>query len=293
MQSKIITRPQNPRLALAPIKALIPLLLCAVASQNVWAALVTMPAGSTVWMELTSNACDPDGDADCTGSNQLGANPAGGIAPITFIDGTTSVTGSAEAFPDLMRVYLLAATGSFMYVSMLDTYTVQGTASGTFEITVHFELSGMATSRPNGPFEQLIATSAGVEIGTFNPSTDPAVTEQFRVTPFTSANTALVNIASESHPGGSGTFQRPVGVGTSYTRTVSVGDIFDLAYGLTGTIAVGELDLRNTAAISFDLPQGVYLTSAQGGTFGIVPVPAAAWLFASGIAVLGALRRRA
>lgn len=45
--------------------------------------------------------------------------------------------------------------------------------------------------------------------------------------------------------------------------------------------------------IVISLPQGVYLTSAQGGTFGApVPVPAAVWLFASGLVGLIAVPRQ-
>lgn len=41
--------------------------------------------------------------------------------------------------------------------------------------------------------------------------------------------------------------------------------------------------MLNTAIIRFDLPQGVYLTSDLGATFG-VPEPATAWLVVTGLA---------
>jgi hypothetical protein len=55
---------------------------------------------------------------------------------------------------------------------------------------------------------------------------------------------------------------------------------------------VGNFDLLDTATISFDLPQGVYLTSVLGGTFGVVPEPSTALLLASGLAGLGVARRK-
>lgn len=266
-------------------QAAVTVLLSGLASGLAHSAPINMPGGSALWIEMDSNACDPDGDSDCLGSNQFGANPGGGIAPVTFIDGTTHASGAAEAYPDLMRSYISANTGTFMYMSMLDTYTVHGTANGTFQVTAHFGASGTASSLNNF----LLGATVRVEIGTFNTSTGN-LSEQFRVQPFTAANTALQSISNQV-----ATVTVPLNVATSYTRSVGVGDVFSLAFGLTSSVATGTIDLRNTALISFDLPEGVYITAANGATFGTVPavpVPAAVWLFGSALGVLGVLKRR-
>jgi hypothetical protein len=94
---------------------------------------VGMPAGSTVWMELDGNACDSDGDSDCLGSNQPGPNPPNGIPLTTFSESNgTWVTGFAEVYPDQVRSLVSGHSGAFLYISMLDTYTVHGTAEGAF-----------------------------------------------------------------------------------------------------------------------------------------------------------------
>lgn len=269
----------------------ISLLLGAMASETAWAVPVTMPDGSTVWMELSANACDSDGDADCLGSNQLGANPPNGIPLTTFNEGNgTWVTGFAEAYPNQARSYLSSYSGSFMYISMLDSYTVHGTAAGPFNITVHLDVTGTAASVVTGPWHQLNTASVQLEIGTWNPSTAPALGEQFRVTPFDASTLATQGFATQV---AATPFSHAVNVSASHTRSVGVGDVFDLAYGINSALGIGTLDLLNTAVISFDLPQGVYLTSAQGGTFGApVPVPAVAWLFVSGLVGLIAVPRQ-
>ena len=264
-------------------------------TETAWAVPVTMPAGSTVWMEFDSNACGTaPGEGECLGSNQPGPNPPNGIPYSTFGSGSVA-SGMAEVLPDRVRSYLSGNTGSFMYISMLDAYTVHGNASGPFDITVRLGASGVAQSIWQGaPVNEywLYNPYLNVEIGTFDPSTAVPYSEQFRVTPFGSGNSATHFITGIQR--GASAFTRPLSAETSYTRSVGVGDAFNLAYGVNSSISTGAVDLRNTAVISFDLPQGVYLTSAQGGTFGApVPVPAAAWLFGSGLlGLIGVARRK-
>ena len=263
-------------------------------TETAWAVPVTMPAGSAVWMKFSANACDSDGDADCLGSNQLGPNPPNGIPLTTFSESNgTHATGFAEVYPNQARSYLSANTGAFMYISMLDAYTVHGTAAGPFDITVHLAASGEAQSAYQAKINEhwLYRPSVEVEIGTFDPSTAVPYLEQFRVTPFGSGNSATHLISGLQRSASA--FTQPLFAETSYTRSVGVGDVFNLAYGVNSHISNGAVDLRNTAVISFDLPQGVYLTSALGGTFGApVPVPAAVWLFGSGLLGLVGIARR-
>ena len=63
----------------------------------------------------------------------------------------------------------------------------------------------------------------------------------------------------------------------------------------SGNVTSGacSFDLLNTAAIALEpLPEGVSFTAA-GGFNAVVPVPAAGWLFVSGLGILGWTRRRA
>lgn len=255
------------------------------------ASQIPMPAGSRVWMMLTSNACDLGDGSDCIASNHYGVNPPNGIPLSTFRESNgTYVTGAAEVLPGQLRSYLTSNSGSFMYVSMFDTYTVHGTASTLFDITVHLGATGSVNSIVNGTRELLVGGLVGVEIGNWSPSTDPAFHEQFRVNPFTPANAASQTFPTAVDV----SVSYPVNVATSYTRTVGVGDVFDIAYGLNSSVTIGSIDLLHTAVISFDLPEGVYLTSALGGTFGAaaVPVPAPVWLFWSGLLGLVGVARR-
>jgi hypothetical protein len=83
--------------------------MSALPGQVAQAGSIGMPAGSTVWMELESGACDnlATTRGDCIGSNVLGANPAGGIPTTTITEYPgRPTTGSAEIYPDLMRSYV-------------------------------------------------------------------------------------------------------------------------------------------------------------------------------------------
>ena len=71
-------------------------------------------------------------------------------------------------------------------------------------------------------------------------------------------------------------------------------DVLDLQADLYTKANAGTVDFGDTAAVSFQLPQGVTMTSASG-TFGsalaTVPEPAAYGLFVAGLALLVPLRR--
>jgi hypothetical protein len=265
--------------------------LAIVVSGAARATPVGMPAGSTVWMEWDSNACDSDGDSDCIGSNQPGPNPPNGIPLTTFSESNgTWGTGFAEVQPDQVRSFISGYGGGFIWISMLDTYTVHGTAVGPFDITAHLSVSGTASSVLLRGTHGLSAANVDLEIGTFNPSTDPTFHEQWRITAFSSGQQVIW-----SYPSTFSTiapFSVSIDAVASYTRSASVGDVFDIAYGATPHVGWGTVDLLDTATISFDLPAGVYLTSALGGTFGVVPEPSTALLFASGLAGLGVARRK-
>ena len=267
------------------------LLIASVAWQTASGAPVFIPPGSTVWMKMQSHACSATSldVADCAGSNQPGGAPPNGIPTTTFVDGLEFATGFAEILPNRVRIFTRSNVSAFMFASFQDTYTVGGTATGPFSITVDLHVTGAARSVPSGPPFQNILNAAfiEVEIGTFNP--DPGdvagghpFIEQFRIEPFNFAsNRNLQSIAGTSGPS---PFSRPIDVATSYTRMVSVGDVFNIAYGVNATFAGrAEIDLLNTATISFDLPDGVFLTSALAQR--LVPEPSGLALLALGLSL--------
>lgn len=259
------------------------LALAASGAAPAWAEV--MPAGADVWMVHRSNVCwdhvTQGGSSLCAASDQFGA--AGGIPMQTYNYSTSSATSFAQAFPDSVHTYLAGTDAGFMYVSMRDTYTVHGAAPGSFTITARLAAEGVANSIWRVDNYWLYRPYATVEIGTFNATTDPLL-EQFRVTPFYDGTPGATTATWEYGITIGSAVTVPFDVSTSYTKTVQSGDIFELGYGVNTTLITGELDLRNTALVSFDLPDGVWLTSQNGAVFGTpVPEPSSALLLAFGL----------
>jgi hypothetical protein len=252
-------------------------------AQTAEAAPIAMPAGSTVWMHFEASACpDADGD-DCIGSNLPGIAPPNGI-PLTTITNSSSqfATGYAEVLPDRVRTFVSGNFTSFLRASFQDTYTVHGAATGSFPITVTLSADGVArTVNIGGTFlpHRLTVANVGVEIGTFNASA-VAMQEQFRVSPFSPATEAVWThpTVAQSSP-----FEVPFGLAASHTLTAGVGDVFDLAYGINSAFGSGEIDMLGTAEIAFTLPDGVWITSSLGGSWGAVPEPSTFALTALGL----------
>lgn len=258
--------------------------------QSASAAPIYMPPGSTVWMKAIAGIA-PDADIDAfAGSNLPGDAPPNGI-PFTTITGSgTYATGFAEILPTRIRMYGSSGLSIHMFASFQDTYTVGGTAAGPFDITIQFRATGTMSTVQTGSFHQLIAGNVQAEIGTFSPISDAGgvpLNETFRVTPFADqasagATTAVIDRFVEATV--------PFDITATYTKTVSVGDVFDIGYGLRAATSKGTMDLLDTGTISFVLPEGVTLTSSLAQS---IPEPnaALALLAASGLA-LTARRRR-
>lgn len=250
------------------------LLAASIACQSASAAPIGMPAGSTVWMEFATTA-------DYAGSNQAGLAPPNGI-PLTTIPSPIAALGRgtvyAEILPTSIRTFVDAYQASaFLHASFQDTYTVSGAAAGPFDITVQLHVDGLMSGLTLFGQTHLIAF-VDAKIGTFNPSSDPDFPEGSRVSPFDAGAHASTGLVQVFYPASAGSF--PVDITASYTKTgVNVGDVFDIGYQVRSTASSGQIDLRNTGTISFDLPDGVFLTSALAES--LVPEP-------SGLALLAA-----
>lgn len=258
-------------------------------AEGAHAAPIGMPAGSTVWMHVEASACpDEDGD-DCIGSNLPGMAPPNGIPLTTFADGGQYATVYAEVLPDRVRTFLQNRFSSTVRASFEDTYTVHGAVAGTFPITVTLSAAGTASSVPITSFLNALASPGlQLEIGVFD-HTPGVGLEGGRVISFGGAAFGTWNYSTTSGPA---PFSVPVSAIATYTLNVGVGDIFPLAYGINSATANGEIDLlADGAVISFDLPEGVWLTSTLGGAWGVVPEPSTFSLTALGVGAFAARGR--
>lgn len=277
------------------------LLLGALGSAPAWAVRINMPVDSTVWMHLSSNYCLPRNadlsqGSDCAGSNEFGAVGIP-MANYSAQPDFRGVIATASVDGDGMHAYL---AGGHLWVSMVESYTVHGTATSPVDLTVHFGAEGTGYSEPLPPNNNshLLIGTARIKLGTWNPTVgdeNNIFLEQFRVRHFDPESVYSQGGSLESGPARPAPYQVPFDLAIDYTKTVSVGDTFDLGYSLHLVASRGSIDALNSARIAFDLPEGIYLTTARGGSYGLpeVPVPAAAWLFGSGLlGLLGLTRRR-
>jgi hypothetical protein len=204
------------------------------------------------------------------------------------------LTASGSIAPDAMHAFSSGNLATELDLAMHDTYTVHG-GSGPFSITATMHATGTASTLPAGPFQELVGANVKLTIGTYD--IDPATTPFPGVTPFDPTTTAL---AGPFELSGSSAGSVPIDVSVSYTRIVNPGDVFDLGYEMSSAMGLGTIDVSHTALISFDTPDGVFLTSALGGEFGDVPgapgggVPEpASWaLMIAGFGGIGAALRR-
>jgi hypothetical protein len=273
------------------------LLLGALGSAPAWAVLYTMPEGSTVWM--TWGGSDLCGEEHCAASNQLGPD---GI-PMTSLSGQiggfdVTIAAAASVYPDAVHAYIAGYHAEWLAIAFVDTYTVHGTASGPFDITAILAAEGSAFSQPTIRRDaHLLAAGLNLRIGEWDPvgGRDTPISGSGLVNPYRPYDTTMGGQSIEVGPSRREPYGMEFASEASYTRTVSVGDTFTNAYLVSLVMTNGVVDMLNTTRVSFDLPDGVYLTSALGGTFGLtpVPVPPALWLFGSGLlGLLGLTRRR-
>lgn len=249
-----------------------------------------LPSADTMaWLVLHGNFCP----GVCDTSDAFG--PTQGIERNTYTNphgGTT--TAEAWLSPTSAHAYLEANNSQAVFdLSMRDVYTVHGSATAPFSITAHLSVDALAeavwSARAKAYF--LMYNYATVKIGSFNNSTAPGFSEQFRVGAFPGA-TATYHVAEQTS---SLAFSEAMHAQTSYTRTVAPDETFELGYGFHFQSLYGRIDAMHSAHLDFDLPPGVWLTSANGAVFGTPPVPEppAVALMAAGVLGLLMTRRRA
>jgi hypothetical protein len=244
------------------------------------ATQIGMPSGARSFIEVKSNVSDEVG---AVGNLPLTGNLS------NFPDlGSLRASGSTDA--DSLGGFLSAEdyTGGFgfLHVSKFDTFTLHSDvlAAGTaVNLTVLLTTEGTVTRDSMG------FASAGAKIGNWNPATDPAFNEQFRVSTLA---TNFVQYSFSADP----LSAVPVHFTTELNFTQYIGSPFDLGFQLVLSAFNTELDFSHTATISFASPAGVTVTSLDG--FGAPPVAGvpdsgpALLLLAPSLFGLAVIRRR-
>jgi hypothetical protein len=238
--------------------------------------LYEIDSGRSVCDILCALEASPDPSVDLAGFSGTGS---GGL---TFINGSGSID------PTAIHAFVASNVGAEIDAAFADTYTVHG-GTAPFDITANLAISGTAATGGLGRFAHIIGGVTGV-IGTLDTGAQSGFPQ---VVPFDGSTKVLHQISLIGAPQ-----SEDFNVLVSYTRTVSPGEVFDLAYEFAAALDRGSIDASHTATIGFDLPDGVFLTSAGGATFGDAPVaggvpePASWTLMILGFGVAGAAARR-
>jgi len=252
----------------------------AVFTPAIVAAAGIVPDGSRIFMSVNGNEniCGPADE----NHNSFCATAAGPTVPVsipltTFTDPRGANFGFITASASVTSGKTATGTtnsnsGPFEFIGINDTYTVHGTASGSFPITVTLHITGSFGTRETGPpFGNILTFEASrVKIGTFHPE---STLTQFVVDPFPAdaQNPTSPNVGQTHSTVVSPTPQTfPLDVQASYTKIVNINDVFDIGYSIELNLSGnGQINMiPTTDVISFALPEGVFLTSALGATFG-------------------------
>jgi hypothetical protein len=269
-------------LGLQRVFVCLPLFTVATMAMSADAQNFGMPAGSRSYIELAGNwvaaglCCD-----EAIGSVGSIPDPSPNyVGDPGYLANGGRVYANADAAANRLRSsYSDRMTDSvFLYNSIMDTYSISGPAgsSGTpvgARVIVH--LTGTLYVGLTNPLQGGLHVGGSfleLEVGTWDPSSDPAALEQFRVIPFDTTNfvqRANLGIANW----GSSAPTLPVDLVIDQVLTRTVGTPFDIAYGLNvsgngaGNISESPSPAPNeymVASIDWVLPPGYQITSALG-----------------------------
>jgi hypothetical protein len=222
------------------------------------------------------------------------------IPQATYLDNRNfpAVTASLDATATNQKIALFAPGTGEAFIGINDTFTVGGSAVGQFPITMTLRVTGTYGTIPvtTNPHNLMGFAGVQVEIGTFHTESP---LNQFVVDPFppdaNNPNLAQTSLSHNAASSATGPLVFDLDVQVSYTKIVSVGDVFDIGYDVIADVIIGQMDLTHTGTVSFDLPNGVFLTSALGARFGQqsvgVPEPSTFAIAAIGFICLATIWR--
>ncbi|MFO0830446.1 MAG: hypothetical protein U0637_01260 [Phycisphaerales bacterium] len=244
---------------------------------------IGMPAGARQWIHLSGNWV---ADGICCDDAVGGVGSLPSPSPNYVHDSGTLSTGgvvyaNADSTANRLRssYYDIKTTAIFFYNSLLDTYTIHGppgTEGQPVSVTLHFhEVGTIFVNAHQTGTVNVGSASAQLKVGSWNPDTDPALSEQFRVYTFPPSDqfsaTALLPLANY----GSTTPTMAVNHSVDQPLTRTVGTPFDIAFclvvggngggNMSASTAPGDAEYI-TATIDWELPPGYTLTSVLGWT---------------------------
>lgn len=238
------------------------------------ASWVGMPEGARQWIQLDASYCD---QGTCSGGPLVGSDCVGDTvalpapSPDYSCNSLVFVQGEGTTSPNRLTAKVYAEFTAAVYNSMVDTYTISGppgTEGTTVEVYFRGRVTGYHSTTPRANGSHIFTSSCAVlEVGTWNPDTDPTLSEQFRVTPFDEALTGRNCITSGNF--GASRPEIPFEFETTNLLRRIVGEPFDVAFSLLVSGSYPDESWfgdPTTAIIDIELPEGYRITSVMGWT---------------------------
>lgn len=208
----------------------------------------------------------------------------------TVTGSTATVSGTVDLANGELKVFaqgledgdVSTASGGYIIASATDVFTLHSANSGTVDFSVLLTADGTGSIANHGYSAQAtlqIGVPGGgggnFDSGVYQSDNNVPLGAQFSLFSTLPANQGNPLAATEIF-------------------TVPLNTPFSMGYSLRADVQQGSiLDLSNTGHLNFILPDGVTITSMGGYGVSTVPLPAAFWLFGSGlVGLLGFARRR-